>query len=108
MRAFCVEDADVDQAVEQSLAECGRVVVAISGGLDSMVLLTAASRLEPRTRKGITVATFDHGTGRAARRAASLVARQASRLGFICVSGRATPVGRREEEWIPARGQRSG
>src|SRR2546423_3840542 len=105
MTAYCVEDAGVDQAVERSLAECERVVVAISGGLDSMVLLTAASRLEPRTRKGITVATFDHGTGRAAGRAASLVTRQAFRLGFLCVSGRATTVGRREEEWRRARWQ---
>jgi tRNA(Ile)-lysidine synthase len=105
MTAFRVEDAGVEQAVERSLAECERAVLAISGGLDSMVLLTAAAKLPARARKGIAVATFDHGTGRAAGRAAALVARQAFRLGLVCVSGRAATVGRREEEWRRARWQ---
>ena len=68
-----------------------------------MVLLTAASRLPSHARENITVATFDHGTGRAAGRAAALVARQAYRSGFLCVSGRASTVGKREEEWRRAR-----
>jgi len=103
MAAGIVEGADVENAVETSLADCGRAVLAISGGLDSMVLLSAAARLPWRTKRNITVATFDHGTGTAANRAASLVARQAFRLGFLCVSGRASSVGRREEEWRRAR-----
>jgi len=70
-----------------------------------MVLLTAASKLPARTRRRIGVATFDHGTGRAAGRAAALVARYAFRSGFLCVSGRASTVGRREEEWRRARWQ---
>ena len=68
-----------------------------------MVLLSAAARLSWRTKRNITVATFDHGTGTAANRAAALVARQSFRLGFLCVSGRAASVGRREEEWRRAR-----
>ncbi len=64
-----------------------------------MVLLTAASRLPARARRNVLVATFDHGTGRAAGRAAALVARQADRLGFLCVTGRASTIGTREEEW---------
>jgi tRNA(Ile)-lysidine synthase len=51
----------------------------------------------------VTVATFDHGTGRTAGHAVVLVARRAARLGFECVSGRAATVGRREEEWRRAR-----
>jgi tRNA(Ile)-lysidine synthase len=68
-----------------------------------MVLLTAASRLPERVRRGITVATFDHGTGIAAGKAAALVARHAFELGFSCVPGRATTVGTREEDWRRSR-----
>lgn len=98
-----VEAGSVEKAVETSLEACHHAVLAISGGLDSMVLLTAAARLAPRLRSRLLVATFDHGTGRAAGRAAALVARRAGRLGIDCVNGRAATVGRREEEWRRAR-----
>ena len=49
------------------------------------------------------VATFDHGTGRAAGKAAALVARQAFRTGFLCVAGRASTIGTKEEEWRRSR-----
>jgi tRNA(Ile)-lysidine synthase len=51
------------------------------------------------------VATFDHGTGKAAGRAAALVAREAARRGFVCVTGRASTIGTREEEWRRGRWQ---
>ena len=51
------------------------------------------------------VATFDHGTGKAAGRAAALVARCAFRSGFLCVAGRASTIGTREEEWRRGRWQ---
>jgi len=70
-----------------------------------MVLLTAASKLPASVRKKLIVATFDHGTGRAAGKAVALVARRAAQLGFKCLSGRAGTVGRREEEWRRARWQ---
>src|SRR4051812_13217925 len=105
MGADLVEGAAVDNAVSASLADCGHAVLAISGGLDSMVLLSAAAKLTSRLRRNLIVATFDHGTGRAAGRAASLVARHAYRAGFLCVSGRASSVGSREEEWRRARWQ---
>ena len=98
-----VEASQVEQSVANALEQCGHAVLAVSGGLDSMVLLSAASRLPGRARRKIMVATFDHGTGRAAGRAAALVARQSRRLGFACVSGRAETVGTREEEWRRAR-----
>jgi tRNA(Ile)-lysidine synthase len=95
-----VEASGVERAVEAALGNCGPAVLAVSGGLDSMVLLTAAaSSIPARARKKIMVATFDHGTGRAAGRAAALVARQAFSSGFVCVSGRASTIGTREEEW---------
>ena len=105
MASARVEGSEVESAVEKSLAACECAVLAISGGLDSMALLTGAAKLPVRARKTITVATFDHGTGRAAGRAAALVARHAHRAGFLCVSGRASTVGRREEEWRRARWQ---
>ena len=95
-----VEASDVDRAVEAALGNGGPAVLAVSGGLDSMVLLTAAgSQLSSRARKRVMVATFDHGTGKAAGRAAALVVRQAFRSGFVCVTGRASTIGTREEEW---------
>ena len=98
-----VEAGEVDGAVEAALGSCERAILAVSGGLDSMVLLTAAAKLPARKRRGITVATFDHGTGKAAGRAAALVVRCASESGFACVAGRAATVGTREEEWRRAR-----
>jgi tRNA(Ile)-lysidine synthase len=100
-----VEASDVERAVEVALGGCGPAVLAVSGGLDSMVLLTAASRLPARARRQVMVATFDHGTGNAAGRAAALVARRASRCGFLCVTGRASTIGTREEEWRRGRWQ---
>jgi tRNA(Ile)-lysidine synthase len=94
-----VEASDVESAVETALENCERAVLAISGGLDSMVLLTAVSRLPARKRRNVTAATFDHGTGAAAGRAAALVKRYANKAGVPCLSGRASTVGTREEEW---------
>jgi tRNA(Ile)-lysidine synthase len=94
-----VEGSEVERAVERGLESCERAVLAVSGGLDSMVLLTAAARLPGRKRQTLTVATFDHGTGSAAKRAAALVGRYAAELGIRCVAGRASTVGTKEEEW---------
>ncbi len=100
-----VEASEVESAVASALEKCAYAVLAVSGGLDSMVLLTAASRLPTRARRNIVVATFDHGTGRAATQAAALVARQAARCGFLCVTGRSSTLGKREEEWRRSRWQ---
>ncbi|MFN2635667.1 MAG: tRNA lysidine(34) synthetase TilS [Gemmatimonadaceae bacterium] len=103
MRLPPVEAADVENAVERAIEGCAHAVLAVSGGLDSMVLLCAAAQMPTRLRKRVAVATFDHGTGVAAGRAAALVARHAARAGFPCVTGRASTVGTREEEWRHAR-----
>lgn len=81
------------------------LVLAVSGGLDSMVLLHAMAAVA-RGRVA-TVATFDHGTGGAATAAAGHVARQAASLGLPVVSGHASenlPRGDgREAGWRQAR-----
>ena len=84
-----------------SLDANGRVVLAVSGGRDSMVLLDAAART---SRAAIAaVATFDHATGPAATRAASLVRRRADALGVPVRSARARKAGRSEASLRAAR-----
>ncbi|MDQ6736438.1 MAG: tRNA lysidine(34) synthetase TilS, partial [Gemmatimonadota bacterium] len=75
----------------------GSWLLAVSGGVDSMVLLDAAAVVIDRRR--LAVATFDHGTGAWATSAAALVANQALQRGVCCVSGCAGTVGRSESEW---------
>jgi tRNA(Ile)-lysidine synthase len=66
-----------------------------------MALLHASARAAPESV--VAVATFDHGTGRAATRATELVASEATRLGFPVVIGRAASRGSSEAEWRDAR-----
>jgi tRNA(Ile)-lysidine synthase len=79
----------------------GPVVLAVSGGCDSMVLLHAALAVAPE--RVAAVATFDHGTGAAARRAVRLVRAECARLGVPLVHGGGGPIGRSEAEWRNAR-----
>ncbi|MEX2177814.1 MAG: tRNA lysidine(34) synthetase TilS [Gemmatimonadaceae bacterium] len=90
--------------IETAVRRCAtgrRLVLAVSGGRDSMTLLHAVARVNPRAVA--MVATFDHGTGRAATRASAVVAREAARLGFPVVIGRAADAGRSEASWREAR-----
>lgn len=77
------------------------LVLAVSGGCDSMALLHAAARWAPE--RIAVVATFDHATGDYATEAASLVAAQARRLGLTVVRERARHTGASEAEWRDAR-----
>jgi len=77
------------------------LVLAVSGGGDSMALLHAMARWG-YDRVAI-VATFDHGTGAHARDAADLVAAESRRLGLPVVRQRALRPGRNEAEWRDAR-----
>ncbi len=78
-------------------------MLAVSGGVDSMVLMRAAARV---ARDSVAVvATFDHGTGAVATRAAKLVCEHAASLGLRFVSVRAPRALRGEAEWRSARWQ---
>ncbi|WP_026850496.1 tRNA lysidine(34) synthetase TilS [Gemmatimonas phototrophica] len=79
----------------------GPLVLAVSGGRDSMALLHAMARWAPG--RIAAVATFDHATGSYATEAASLVAAQARRLGLTVVRERARATGRSEAAWRDAR-----
>lgn len=74
-------------------------MLAISGGLDSMVLLDAVAATHTGPRSSVLVATFDHRTGDHASRAAKMVEKRALSLGFRCVVGTAVKLGSRESEW---------
>jgi tRNA(Ile)-lysidine synthase len=79
------------------------LVLAVSGGCDSMALMHAMARWAPA--RIAAVATFDHGTGRFATEAASLVAAQARRLGLTVVRERSRAIGHSEAAWRDARWQ---
>lgn len=87
--------------VRATLAE-GPVLLAVSGGMDSMVLLDSAAT---GARSAIVaVATFDHGTGEAATAAARLVVEEGARRGLPVIVGRgelrsATEAGWRDARW---------
>lgn len=78
-----------------------RYLLAVSGGRDSMVLLDAFVRF--RT-DAVAAATFDHGTGPAARKAALLVELEGTRRSVRVVSGRRGEAGpATEAAWRRAR-----
>jgi tRNA(Ile)-lysidine synthase len=81
----------------------GRWLLAVSGGRDSMVLLDAFSSARPG--EIAAVATFDHGTGPAARGAAALVVREAARRGHPVVSGAMAVPSSERGEPAPAVGE---
>lgn len=85
--------------IRQRVAALGRGnwLLAVSGGMDSMVLLGAAA--ETLSHGTLAVATFDHGTGPPARAAAALVADTALDLGVGCIVGTGASVKRTESEW---------
>jgi len=91
----------VHRALADSATRHERLVLAISGGLDSMVMLEAFARVAPE--RIAVVATFDHGTGAHARRAAALVARRARTLGLAVRTGRTAAALHGEAAWREAR-----
>ena len=91
------------QAVGAEFNGLRRVLLAVSGGVDSMVLLDAAAALPRRQRPALLVASFDHGTGAPARRAVEIVRRRAKDLGLNFTTARARSPVHTEHEWRMAR-----
>jgi tRNA(Ile)-lysidine synthase len=90
----------VRSEVRRTLGDRRRVVLAVSGGVDSMVLLDAAHTLGAER---LTIATFDHGTGASATAAVKLVGARCNALGVRCEQGVASVVASSEAELRAAR-----
>ena len=89
-------------AVERALSESAEpVVLAVSGGLDSMVLLDAAGRVA--AGRVAAVATFDHASGSHAADGVAFVRAEAKRRGFEVVVGRSAGSKHSEAAWRGAR-----
>jgi tRNA(Ile)-lysidine synthase len=95
--------ARMRDAVADALRGVEPLVLAVSGGRDSMALLDVIAR-HFRDRVAC-VATFDHASGAAATAAADLVERSAKALGIPVRRGRMKSAARarREAEWREAR-----
>ncbi len=77
------------------------MVVAVSGGLDSMVLLEVLARLAPKHKWQLAVAHLNHGLrGRSSDADERLVKRTAARLRLRFVSERADVAGRARQRGI--------
>jgi tRNA(Ile)-lysidine synthase len=87
--------------VSGALPESENLVLAISGGLDSMALLDLVAAVA--CGRALMVATFDHASGAHSARAASLVAKSALEYGRPVVVGRADRAERSEAAWRAAR-----
>jgi tRNA(Ile)-lysidine synthase len=97
------EGDEVLHAVGAEFNGLRRVLLAVSGGIDSMVLLHAAASLPKAKRPALLVASFDHGTGASARRAIELVRRSARELGLAFTTARMQGSAATEHEWRMAR-----
>lgn len=93
---------ELEGAVAIALDDVPRLLLAVSGGRDSMVLLDTAFRVVADPAR-LLVATYDHGTGAAAREAAALVARECTDRSLPFVIGRTSRTLTREAEWRDAR-----
>lgn len=91
----------VRSVVARTLDRSGPVVLAVSGGRDSMVLLDAALAAAPGAVRAVAV--FDHGTGAAAREGVALVRRVARGRGVRVVVGRERLAAAGEAAWREAR-----
>lgn len=103
-------DATVRALLRAHAAPSKALVLAVSGGCDSMVLLHAVARALVDSNDGggaaaprVRVATFDHGTGPHAIAAARLVEAEGARLGLEVSARRAERPGSTEAEWRAAR-----
>lgn len=92
----------IDQSVRDLLQRRERLVLAVSGGLDSSVLLDAVGRLRTPAHR-VVVATVDHGTGPEATEAVARTVLAASMLGLTAITERLSGIRASEALWREAR-----
>ena len=86
----------IQGAVKHAFSDGARALLAVSGGIDSMVLLHSATAACNSSQ--LVVATFDHASGPHAAAAVDLVERTAMRAGLPVVTGHGVPHERASEE----------
>jgi tRNA(Ile)-lysidine synthase len=92
----------IEASVQDLLSRHQRLVVAVSGGIDSAVLLDAIARLRtPEDR--IVVASVDHGTGPVASESTARVLATAARHGLSATSERLSLTRPGEAAWREGR-----
>src|SRR5688500_6049120 len=77
----------IEMSVQKLLARRQRLVLAVSGGVDSAVLLDVVIRLRPPDHR-IVVASVDHGTGASATESTAMTVATAARAGLPAISER--------------------
>ena len=92
----------IEASVRELLARHARLVLAVSGGADSAVLLDAVARLRAPHHQ-IIVATVDHGSGVAATEATAHALATAARHGLPAMSERLTMERPTEAAWREGR-----
>lgn len=92
----------IEFSVRQLLERRSRLVLAVSGGADSAVLLDAVAR-HRGARHRIVVATVDHGTGDAATEATARAVAAAAAHGLPAISERLEPECHGEASWRAGR-----
>ena len=97
-----LSESALEATFRRALLTCDDpVVLAVSGGRDSMAMMHAFAKWAPA--RVAAVATFDHATGAYATEAASVVVAEGRKLGFAVVRERAATAGTSEAEWRAAR-----
>ena len=96
-----MESARQIRAAVEAIAPGERLLLAVSGGRDSMVMFDAVVRWRPETIAG--VATFDHGTGAFASDAVELVRAVAKSHAITFVHAVASDLPATEAAWRRAR-----
>ena len=90
-------DSDLTQALTRAAVRDGRLIVAVSGGRDSVVLLDGLTRVAPNLNLELVVAHVHHGLrGDEADADANFVAQIAARAGLRFALRRVDPLAERE------------
>lgn len=92
----------IESSVRALLARRDRLVLAVSGGVDSAVLLDAVARLRTPEHR-VVVATVDHGSGDAATEATARTLAASARYGLPAISERLKLPTAGEAGWRAAR-----
>lgn len=92
----------IESSVQQLLARRTRLVLAVSGGVDSAVLMDAVARLRSPEHR-VVIASVDHGTGDAATEATARTLAAAAQHGLPAISERLFTARADEASWRAGR-----